>query len=94
MKQKLEGCSQKPKNAKDFWLPPEDEGNGKPLQQSCLENAMDGGATVRYHITPTRMAITVKNQVVGKVKKLESLNIVGGNIKCFSCYGKGKDRIT
>ena len=27
------------------------------------------------------------------MKKLESLNIVGGNIKCFSCYGKGKHRI-
>ena len=36
------------------------EENGNPLQYSCLENAMDGGATVRYHITPTRMDITVK----------------------------------
>ena len=27
------------------------------------------------------------------MRKLESLNIVGGNIKCFSCYGKGKHRI-
>ena len=37
------------------------EGNGNPLQYSCLENSIDGGATVRHHITPTRMAIIIKS---------------------------------
>ena len=27
-----------------FWAMPAGEGNGNPLQYSCLENTMDGGA--------------------------------------------------
>ena len=44
--------------------------------------------TVRYHLTPVRMAITKRTHVGEDVKKRERLCTACGNVNWYSHYGK------
>ena len=44
--------------------------------------------TMRYHFTSAVLKKTDNNKCCQDVKKLESLYKAGGNVKCYSHFGK------
>ena len=66
------------------------EGNGNPLQYSCLENPMDGRAwwATVYGVTKSR---TWLSDSLSTESESRPLKIINGQPKCITHYVPGKD---
>ena len=63
------------------------EGNGNPLQYSCLENPMDGGAWAIVHgVSTSRTRLSDFNFTFSKLKQDICINLEG-----WDGEGEGKD---
>ena len=68
------------------------EGNGNPLQYSCLENRMDGGATV-HGVAKSRTQLSDFTFTFTFNPQLRRLSALVFAIDCFLEFSKTCDRI-
>ena len=70
------------------------EGNGSPLQYSCLENPMDRGAcwATVHGVAKSRTQLSDFTSLQSRIKnKMHILQITEGSMKTKTCYQEKKE---